>query len=126
MYDAWSAVLVCVNSGWSPADVGVVVASPPPHWSFGAGWQPGVVGVIVAVFATLPAPVTTPVTVYVALWPAGRFTAPAMLFPLEPAVLHVPPVVAVQATDTEPTVDVTVSAIVADPGPVPVLVTVIV
>jgi hypothetical protein len=58
-----SAVLVCVKSGWAAADVGGVVASPPPHWSFGAGWQPGVVGVTVAVFVTAPAPVTTPVTV---------------------------------------------------------------
>jgi hypothetical protein len=48
------------------------------------------------------------------------------VLPPEPVVLHEPVPVAVQPTDTEPTVEGTVSEIVAVPGPVPVLVTVIV
>jgi hypothetical protein len=126
MYDVWSAVLVCVNTGLPAAGVSGVVAVPPPHWLFGAGWQPGVVGVTVARFVTKPVPVTTPLTVYVATAPAGRFTEPAMLFPLEPAVSHVPAPVVEQLTVTEPTVAGTLSASFAVPGPVPALVTVIV
>jgi hypothetical protein len=108
------------------AEIGGVDASPPPHCLFGAGWQPSVVDVIVAVFATLPAPDTTPVTVYVALWPAGRFTEPTTVLSVEPAVSHVPVPGAVHVTATEPTVAGTVSETMAVPGPVPVLFTVIV
>jgi hypothetical protein len=81
---------------------------------------------MVAVLVTAPALVTTPVTVYVATALAGRFTNPATVLPVEPVVVHVPPPVVEHVTPTDPTVDGTVSAIVAVPGPLPLLVTVIV
>jgi hypothetical protein len=59
MYDVWSAVLVCVNTGLPAAVIVEVEAFPPPHCVV----QPVVVGVTVAVFVTAPAAVTTPVTV---------------------------------------------------------------
>jgi hypothetical protein len=48
------------------------------------------------------------------------------VLPLEPVVLHVPPLVAAHDGVTEPTVDGMVSLIDAVPAAVPVLVTVIV
>jgi hypothetical protein len=48
------------------------------------------------------------------------------VLPLEPAVVQVPPSVTAHDTATDPAVDGTVSAIVAVPGPEPVLETVIV
>jgi hypothetical protein len=107
MYDVESAIFVCVNTGLAAALMVGVDAEPPPH----CVEQPGVVGVTVAVLATAP---------------AGRFTEPATAFPDEPVVVQVPPAVAEHVTPTDPTVVGTVSAIDAVPGPVPLLVTVIV
>src|SRR6516164_6497482 len=104
MYEVWSAVLVWVNKGLPKAGVTGVVAVPPPHWLFGAGWQPGVVGVTVVRFVTKPAPVTTPLTVYVATAPAVRFTEPDSVLPEAEVGVHVPvPVVTAHVIDTEPT-----------------------
>jgi hypothetical protein len=120
MYEVWSVVLVCVKSGFPAIGVGGVDASPPPHCVA----QPGVVGATAALLSALPAAMTVPVILNVATELAGRFTAPAMEFPLDPFVLHVPPFVAEHVTATEPIVAGTVSEIVVVPGPVPVLLTV--
>jgi hypothetical protein len=111
-----------MNIGLGPAVVVAVVASPPPH----CVEQPGVVGATVAVLVRSPALVTVPSTLYVATAPTGRATAPATVLLEDPVVSHVPPPVVVHETETDPTVAGTVSATVAVPGPVPVLVTAIV
>jgi hypothetical protein len=111
-----------VNNGLAVALMGGVEAVPPPHTVV----QPGVVGDTVTALVTAPALVTTPVTVKVALVPAGRLTVPAIEVPIPRVVVHVPVPVAVQVTTTDPTVGGTTSAMVAVPGPVPSLVTVIV
>jgi hypothetical protein len=122
MYDDKFALFVCAKSGLAPAATAGVEAVPPPHWVE----QPGVVGETVTALVSVPVAVTTPVTVTVADSPTARFTPPATLLPVEPVVLHPPGGKSVHVTATEPTLDGTVSANEAVPGPVPVFLMVIV
>src|SRR5438132_1710993 len=115
MYVAWSAVLVWVNTGLPAAVIGGVEVDPPPHWPV----QPGVVGATDTLLDTLPAEMTVPETVYVAVAPAGRLTEPATVLPALPVVVQVPAPGAEQVTLTEPTLAGTVSAMFAVPEPVP-------
>jgi hypothetical protein len=98
-----------------------VLADPAPHWVL----HPAVVGVTVAVFCASPIAAAAPLTVNTTLSPLGMLTDPEIAFPAFVAV-HVAIPAGVQVTVPTDTDAGAVSAMMAVPGPPPVLVTVIV